>query len=284
MTTGPDHAPGKAASHPKIELDGIGKDFSVNGDALPVLRNVDMSVYEGEFVSIIGPSGCGKSTLLNLIAGLEEPTEGRIRIDGQQDARRLGTIGYMHQKDLLLPWRTVLDNAMLGPELQGRPGPTARNMALELMGPFGLKGFEKSYPSLLSGGMRQRVAFLRTALADHQVILLDEPFGALDALTRADMQEWLLQLWESWGKTVVMVTHDVEEATLLSDRVYVLTLRPGRVKTVLSVDIPRPRRYDMVTEGAFVETKARVMAALRGDDAWNGAGANDASPAREGRA
>ena len=284
MTTGPDHAPGKAASHPKIELDGICKDFSVNGDALPVLRNVDMSVYEGEFVSIIGPSGCGKSTILNLIAGLEEPTEGRIRIDGQQGARRLGTIGYMHQKDLLLPWRTVLDNAMLGPELQGRPGSTARNMALELMGPFGLKGFEKSYPSLLSGGMRQRVAFLRTALADHQVILLDEPFGALDALTRADMQEWLLQLWESWGKTVVLVTHDVEEATLLSDRVYVLTLRPGRVKTALSVDIPRPRRYDMVTERAFVETKARMMTALRGDDAWNGAGANDASPSREGRA
>ena len=136
MTTGPDHAPGKAASHPKIELDGIGKDFSVNGDALPVLRNVDMSVYEGEFVSIIGPSGCGKSTLLNLIAGLEEPTEGRIRIDGQQDARRLGTIGYMHQKDLLLPWRTVLDNAMLGPELQGRPGARGKKHGAGADGPL----------------------------------------------------------------------------------------------------------------------------------------------------
>jgi len=263
MTSSSERIPAELASRPKIELDGIGKDFFVNGNAMPVLRDVDLRVCEGEFVSLIGPSGCGKSTLLNIITGLEEPTKGDIRTDGQKTARRLGAIGYMHQKDLLLPWRTVLDNAILGLELQGKPRAQARGRALELMDFFGLKGFEKSYPSLLSGGMRQRVALLRTVLANHEVILLDEPFGALDALTRANMQEWLLQLWDSWGKTVILVTHDVEEAVLLSDKVYVFTARPGRIKMVLLVDLPRPRRYEMVTEDTFVSMKAKVIAALR---------------------
>ncbi|MBI4282768.1 MAG: ABC transporter ATP-binding protein [Chloroflexi bacterium] len=271
MTSRSEHIRDGAASRPKIELEGIVKSFFVNGSPLPVLQAVDLRVYDGEFVSLIGPSGCGKSTLLNIIAGLEEPTQGVIRSDGQQAPstgsgqapRRLGTIGYMHQKDLLLPWRTVLDNAILGLELRGKPKAQARRRALEMMDSFGLKGFERSYPSLLSGGMRQRAAFLRTVLADHEVILLDEPFGALDALTRANMQEWLLQLWESWEKTVLLVTHDVEEAVLLSDRVYVLTARPGRVKMVLPVDLPRPRRLEMVTEGAFVKMKAQVLATLR---------------------
>jgi ABC-type nitrate/sulfonate/bicarbonate transport system ATPase subunit len=246
-------------------LEGIGEIFFVNDSPLPVLQDIDLRVYRGEFVSLIGPSGCGKSTLLNIIAGLLEPTRGVLRTDGQQGARRLGVVGYMHQKDLLLPWRTVLDNAILGLELQGVRRSEARRQALEVMDSFGLKGFEKSYPSLLSGGMRQRAAFLRTVLANQDVILLDEPFGALDALTRANMQEWLLQLWESWQKTVVLVTHDVEEAILLSDRVYVLTARPGMVKMVLTVELPRPRRYEMVTEDAFVRMKAGVMAALRAE-------------------
>ena len=262
-TPGSDNLAGDAASPPMIELEGIGETFFVNGRALPVLQDIELRVYKGEFVSLIGPSGCGKSTLLNIIAGLEEPTVGVIRSGGQRPARRLGAIGYMHQKDLLLPWRTVLDNAILGLELQGKPRAQSRRRALEVMESFGLSGFERSYPSILSGGMRQRAAFLRTVLADREVILLDEPFGALDALTRASMQEWLLQLWESWEKTVIMVTHDVEEAVLLSDRVYVLTACPGRVKMVLPVELPRPRRYEMVTEEAFVKTKARVMAALR---------------------
>ena len=260
----------EAASPPKIELEGIGETFFLNGSALPVLQDINLRVYKGEFVTLIGPSGCGKSTLLNIIAGLEEPTVGVIRSEGQRSTRRLGAIGYMHQKDLLLPWRTVLDNAILGLELQGEPRPQARRRALEVMESFGLKGFERSYPSLLSGGMRQRVAFLRTVLADREVILLDEPFGALDAMTRANMQEWLLQLWASWEKTVIMVTHDVEEAVLLSDRVYVLTARPGRVKMVLPVDLPRPRRYEMVTEESFVSMKAKVIAALREGDGWHG--------------
>ena len=265
MASGTGHNQDGIEASPKIELEGIGHTFFVNGRPLPVLQDIDLRVYPGEFISLIGPSGCGKSTLLNLIAGLDEPTRGAIRSDGRQARRRLGDVGYMHQKDLLLPWRTVLDNAILGLELQGVPRPRARRQALEVVEQFGLKGFEGSYPSLLSGGMRQRAAFLRTVLADQEVILLDEPFGALDALTRANMQEWLLQLWESWGKTVLLVTHDVEEALLLSDRVYVMTARPGRVKMVLPVELSRPRRYDMVTEEAFVRMKAQVVEALRGE-------------------
>jgi ABC-type nitrate/sulfonate/bicarbonate transport system ATPase subunit len=265
MTSGTGDNPDGVDTSPKIELQGIGHTFFLDGRPLPVLQGIDLRVYPGEFVSLIGPSGCGKSTLLNIIAGLEEPTLGGIRSDGQSARRRLGYVGYMHQKDLLLPWRTVLDNAILGLELRGVPRPKARRQALELVEQFGLKGFEGTYPSLLSGGMRQRAAFLRTVLADQEVILLDEPFGALDALTRANMQEWLLQLWESWGKTVLLVTHDVEEALLLSDRVYVMTARPGRVKMVLTVELSRPRRYDMVTEEAFVRMKAQVVEALRGE-------------------
>ena len=248
----------------KIELNGIGKAFAMDGGVLSVPQGIDLCVYAGEFVSLIGPSGCGKSTLLNIIAGLEEPSRGTVRLGGKEAPDRLGTIGYMHQKDLLLPWRTVLDNATLGLELRGVPRSQARSKAQELVSSFGLDGFEDSYPNLLSGGMRQRAAFLRTVLADQDIILLDEPFGALDALTRASMQEWLLGLWETWQKTVVLVTHDVEEAVLLSDRVYVLSARPGKVKAVLSVDLPRLRQYDVTTIEAFVAIKGQVMAELRG--------------------
>ncbi len=263
MTAASDHAPRDTAPRPRIELHGVGKAFRVDGAALPVLEDVSLSVYPGEFVSLIGPSGCGKSTLLNIVAGLEEPTAGGIYFDGRPATGRPGAVGYMHQKDLLLPWRTVLDNAILGLEIRGVGRAEARRRALDVAEQFGLKGFERSYPHLLSGGMRQRVAFLRTALANQEIILLDEPFGALDALTRANMQEWLLERWESWGKTVMLVTHDVDEALLLSDRVYVLTPRPARLKAVLSVDLPRPRSYEMITDDAFVRMKAELLGALR---------------------
>ena len=259
-------ANGETAPRPKIELEGVGKEFRVDGATLPVLEGVSLSVSPGEFVSLIGPSGCGKSTLLNIIAGLEEPTAGGIRFDGQPASGRPGAVGYMHQKDLLLPWRTVLDNAILGLELRGVGRAEARRRALDMAEQFGLKGFESSYPHLLSGGMRQRVAFLRTALANQDIILLDEPFGALDALTRANMQEWLLERWESWGKTVVLVTHDVDEALLLSDRVYVMTPRPARLKAVLAVDLSRPRSYGMITNDAFVRMKADLLGALRTEE------------------
>ncbi len=249
----------------KIRLANVWKSFGANGRRVPVLEQVDFVTTSREFVSIIGPSGCGKTTLLNTIAGLEQPEEGSVELDGAQVRQRLGLVGYMQQKDLLMPWRTVLDNAILSLEVQGVSRKEARTRATELLDAFGLRGFQEEYPSALSGGMRQRVSFLRTVLAGKDVILLDEPFGALDALTRAQMQEWLMGLWESLGKTIVLVTHDVEEAVLLSDRVYVLTARPGRVKMVKEVGLPRPRQYEMVTDDRFTAIKAEILGALRGE-------------------
>ena len=248
---------------PKIRVESISKSFVVEGRAQPVLDGITFNVDDGEFVSIIGPSGCGKSTLLNIIAGLDTPDAGMVAVEGQPAGQRLGRIGYMQQKDLLLPWRTVLDNAILGLELQGVPRRQARRRALELTEDFGLKGFESQYPFVLSGGMRQRAAFLRTILLNQDVILLDEPFGALDALTRVQMQEWLLELWESLGKTIVLITHDVDEAILLSDRVYVLTARPGRITMAMEIDLPRPRDYQQVTGPEFAALKARLLQPLR---------------------
>jgi len=266
-------------TYPKIHAQSISKSYLVDGHRVPVLAEVDLSVAAGEFVSIIGPSGCGKSTLLNIIAGLDEPDAGVVELEGDPSNHRLGHIGYMQQKDLLLPWRTVLDNAALGLELRGMSRRQARQKALDLSQEFGLKGFENQYPFTLSGGMRQRAAFLRTMLLDQDVILLDEPFGALDALTRVQMQEWLLDLWESQGRTIILITHDVEEALLVSDRVYVLTARPGRVTMVLDVDLPRPRSYEQVTLPAFGELKARLLAPLReGASSRSPSGHSDVQP------
>ena len=246
-----------------LEVQGITKVFSGRRGTVDALGRIDLSVATGEFVSIVGPSGCGKSTLLNIVAGLEQPTSGMILLDGQPAERRLGRTAYMHQKDLLLPWRTVRDNVTLGLEVAGVNRMVARERAAALFGRFGLDGFEENYPSTLSGGMRQRAAFLRTVLADQPLMLLDEPFGALDALTRASMQEWLLDLWEGLGRTIVFITHDVEEAVLLSDRVCVMSARPGRIVFERPVELPRPRRYEMVTEPTFVALKAQLLGALR---------------------
>ena len=264
------------------------KSFAVAGRREPVLAGVDLAVEPGEFVSIIGPSGCGKSTLLNIVAGLDQPDSGSVSLhagDGGQDieklgekpgekpGERLGRVGYMQQKDLLLPWRTVLDNAILGLELRGIPRSQARKQALELTESFGLKGFEDQYPFALSGGMRQRTAFLRTMLLGQEMVLLDEPFGALDALTRIQMQEWLLTLWDTMNSTIILITHDVDEAIMVSDRVYVLTSRPGKVKMVLDVDLPRPRNFESVTSPAFTSLKAKLLAALREETVRDGASA-----------
>lgn len=230
------------------------------------MEGVDLCVNKGEFVGIIGPSGCGKTTLLNTIVGLEQPDAGTVELDGVLARDRLGQLGYMQQKDLLMPWRTVLDNAILGLEINGVPRPEARNRALELVDAFGLRGFERHFPYTLSGGMRQRAAFLRTVLVGRDVMLLDEPFGALDSITRVQMQEWLMELWSSLEKTIVLVTHDVDEALLLSDRVYVLTSRPGKVRMVLDVNLPRPRHYSIVTGGPFMALKARIVATLRDEN------------------
>ena len=250
-------------SSAKVQVQGVSKYHSQPGQRLAVLHNVNLYVEAGEFVSIIGPSGCGKSTLLNIIAGLDDPSSGMIYLNGRQAEPRLGLVGYMQQKDLLLPWRTVLDNTILGLELQGIGRRAARLRALGLMEQFGLQGFEYVYPAALSGGMRQRAAFLRTILPDQEVFLLDEPFGALDALSRSQIHAWLLDLWAVLHKTIVLVTHDVDEAIFLSDRVYVMTERPGQIQLVQPIDLHRPRRLEIVTEAPFVALKARLLSALR---------------------
>ena len=264
----------EADSRFAISVKGLSKTLELDGLPLPVLSDVDFHAYDGEFVSIIGPSGCGKSTLLNIIAGLEEPTSGALELHGLRDRDRLGSVGYMQQKDLLMPWRSVMDNAVLGLELRGVSRREAVSRAQLHMARFGLEGFEKSYPHELSGGMRQRAAFLRTVLADQEVFLLDEPFGALDALNRSHIHQWLTGLWESLRKTIVLVTHDVDEAIFLSDRVYVMTARPGGMKIVHPVTIPRPRGPEVVTSPEFVALKSALLSAIREEaeadapDAW----------------
>ncbi|RMF87694.1 MAG: ABC transporter ATP-binding protein [Nitrospinota bacterium] len=248
----------------KLQLVKVSKTFGHPHGMVKALEGIDLIVYPQEFVSILGPSGCGKSTLFNIIAGLlRADQEGQIfldhrRIDGEQ-----GLVAYMPQKDLLFPWRTVLDNAIIGLELAGVRRQEARKEARELFQHFGLAGFEHQYPATLSGGMRQRVALIRTLLFKKEIMLLDEPFGALDAMTRTLMQQWLLQVWSEFRKTILFITHDVEEAIFLSDRIYVLTARPGSVKAVKPVPLPRPRCLQMVTSPPFTTLKAELLELVR---------------------
>ncbi|MBO0752928.1 MAG: ABC transporter ATP-binding protein, partial [Bradyrhizobiaceae bacterium] len=246
----------------KVQLDGVGMAFATPAGAFRALATLNLQIETGRFVSLVGPSGCGKSTLFNIIAGLLPPTEGRVLIDGEDATGTIGRVGYMLQKDLLLAWRTVLDNVILGMEIQGQPRRDARRRALPLLQKYGLAGFEHLYPSVLSGGMRQRAALLRTLLIDTDVILLDEPFGALDAQTRTQMHEWLMQLWSDFRKTVVFVTHDVDEAIYLSDEIHVMATRPGRVLEAIRVDLPRPRPRNVVLSPAFVAVKERCLTLL----------------------
>jgi len=252
--------------NPKIELRNVSQRFDApGGGVVEALTPVSLAIEPGRFVSLIGPSGCGKTTIFNIMAGLQAPTSGVVVVDGQDATGMIGQIGYMLQKDLLLPWRTVLDNVILGLELRGLAKRHAREYALPFIYKYGLGGFEGQYPSALSGGMRQRAALLRTLLFDSEIILLDEPFGALDAQTRARMQEWLLQLWQDFRKTVLFVTHDVDEAVYLSDEIYVMSPRPGRLVAHLDVPLARPRLREVVLDGAFTQLKEQCLALL--DDA-----------------
>jgi len=243
---------------PRIRLDHVRKSFG----AVPVIDDITFAAERGQFVSIIGPSGCGKSTLFNIMAGLENPGEGRVLVDGNDVTGRAEKFAYMPQKDLLFPWRNVLDNTILGLQVQGVKKKEARERAKPLFGQFGLEGFEKSLPFQLSGGMRQRAALLRTVVQGRDVLLLDEPFGALDSLTRTEMQAWLETVWEQFGWTVVLITHDIREAVFLSDRVLVLSARPTRVRLEVEVDLPRPRELSMVTSPEFATIEERLLTAL----------------------
>ncbi len=243
----------------KLLIDDVSMTFKTPAGAFHALDHVSLGVPQGRFVSLIGPSGCGKSTIFNVVAGLQEPSEGRILIDGIDATGTIGRVGYMLQKDLLLPWRTVTDNIILGMEIQGVPLREARDKALPLLKRYGLGGFEHAYPPALSGGMRQRAALLRTLLFDADVILLDEPFGALDAQTKLRMQEWLLQLWSDFHKTVVFVTHDVEEAIFLSDEVHLMGTRPGRILETIPIALPRPRLRGCTTAAEFIAIKEHCL-------------------------
>ncbi|MFN8160810.1 MAG: ABC transporter ATP-binding protein [Solirubrobacterales bacterium] len=253
-----------SAATPKLRTEALCKRYGTpnGGDAVVALEGVAIDVADGEFVSIVGPSGCGKSTLFNIVAGLIRPTSGRVLLDGHEPEQLLGEVGYMHQRDLLMPWRTVLANTTLGLELNGVPRRQARQLALAEFQRFGLSGFEDHWPGKLSGGMRQRAALLRTFLTGREVMLLDEPFGALDALTRQQMQAWLLKIWQQDRKTILFVTHDVEEAVFLSDRVHVMSGRPGRVILSLDVDLPRPRSREVSSTDRFIELKERLLAPI----------------------
>jgi ABC-type nitrate/sulfonate/bicarbonate transport system ATPase subunit len=259
----------------KIAARSIKKRFGPPGHGgVTALDGVNIEAFENEFVSIVGPSACGKSTLLDILAGLQEPTDGEILFDGRPARQLLGQIGYMPQEDLLMPWRRLLDNTILGLEVAGEPKKTARARALKEFDRFGLAGFERSYPGQLSGGMRQRAALLRTFLAGRQVMLLDEPFGALDALTRLEMQEWLTGVWELSKKCIIFVTHDVEEAVFLSDRVYAMSARPGRVALSVTVDLPRPRSFQLTADDRFVAIKQQLLSHLHRRD-WSDASAGE---------
>jgi ABC-type nitrate/sulfonate/bicarbonate transport system ATPase subunit len=246
----------------KLQVVALSKAYRVDGSLMPVLDGVDLGAAEGSFVSIIGPSGCGKSTLFSIISGLQRPDRGHVILGGTASDGRLGQVGYMPQRDLLLPWRRVLDNAILGPEVHGEDVAAARREAQQLLPLFGLEGFGESYPAALSGGMRQRAALLRTLLCRRDILLLDEPFGALDAITRMDLQEWLLRIWQEFRYTILFITHDVEEAIFLADHVFVLSSRPARVRLELPVELPRPRSRSATLTPAFALLKQRVLEAL----------------------
>lgn len=253
---------GTHVAGPPIAVRNVFKSFRVDGRIVNVLNDISLDLLEGEFLTVIGPSGCGKSTLLNVMCGLEEPDEGEIRLHGRLGADRLGHVGYMPQRDLLLPWRKMLDNIVLGPEVMGRDLAETRRRARDLLPLFGLEGFEDSYPHELSGGMRQRAALMRTFLCEQEIVLLDEPLGALDALTRRVMRDWLLEVWAQFGQSLVFVTHDVDEAVFLSDRIYVLSARPARVLKDLRIALPRPRSEDLVDMPVFARYRAEILQAL----------------------
>lgn len=248
---------------PGIAVTELVKEYPLGSASLLALDHVSLDVAPGEFVSLVGPSGCGKSTLLRIVAGLEEPTRGSIKIGATPMEQRVGACGYMPQGDMLMPWRSVLDNVALPLEFRGLARGAARQQAAALLEEFGLHGFERAWPGALSGGMRQRAALARTVLTGRRALLLDEPFGALDALTRLEMQQWLLGIWTQLGATVLLVTHDIEEAVHLSDRVYVMGARPGRVVASIPIHLPRPRAEEVVATPRFAALKGQLLSAIR---------------------
>ncbi|WP_034763196.1 ABC transporter ATP-binding protein [Rossellomorea vietnamensis] len=238
-----------------LSIQNMSKSF----DGELILDDLSIQVGEGEFVSILGPSGSGKSTLFHVIGGLFAPDSGDIKLDGQSINGRRGSISYMPQSPSLLPWRTVIENVMLGQELHGKRD---KEMAMEMIERAGLKGYEDGYPEDLSGGMKQRVAFIRALISPQSFLCLDEPFSALDEFTRLDMQRWLLSIWEEDLSSVLFVTHNIDEALFLSDRIIVLSTRPARVQKEFKVPFPRPRDKEILLTEEFLKWKTDIFEEL----------------------
>jgi|TARA_B110000438_G_scaffold275886_1_gene297192 ABC-type nitrate/sulfonate/bicarbonate transport system ATPase subunit len=254
-----------------FELIGLSHAYQDDGQETPVLNDINLRVVQGEFVSLIGPSGCGKSTLLKIACGLLPPSEGKLTLN-DSPAAPLGTIGYMPQNDLLIPSRTILDNTIVGLEIAGIAKRDARKKAHEHFSAFGLEGFEDRYPDQLSGGMRQRAALLRTFLVERSFYVLDEPFGSLDALTRLSMNRWLTDIWKHSGAGILFTTHELDEALFLSDRIYVMGPRPGRIIAEIPVTATRPRDHaKMARDPKITEQKAQLLELLAPAKAEGGA-------------
>lgn len=254
---------------PALEVCGISKSFSHRWRETSVLHNVSLTVEQQEFVSIVGPSGCGKSTLFHIIGGLIEPDDGVIKMNGKLVTGQRGEISYMPQQPALFPWRTIEDNVLLGSEIKGTSNDQAREATRHWLEKVGLGGFERAYPHMLSGGMQQRAAFLRALLAPQELMLLDEPFSALDALTRSEMQTWLLELWEENRRSVLFITHNIEEALLLSSSIYVFSGRPGSILHKIEVPFPRPRREEIMDSPEFLRLKRQLSGWMRDEQAKN---------------
>lgn len=229
--------------------------YTFDRDIQPIFQQLSLDLKAGEFVSLIGPSGSGKSTLFKLITGLLKPGQGKIQIAGNLSSGRLGNVGYMPQKDLLLPWRTVMENVLLPSEIAKEDKREKSHEIRAWLSRFGLKEYENAYPDELSGGMKQRVAFLRTIMTGRELLLLDEPFGALDSLTKRTMHSWLLGLWGELQKTVLFITHDLEEAILLSDRILLLQ---NRGVLEYKVNLPRPRNSESIYQPEFISMRKEL--------------------------
>jgi len=240
-------------SGPKLRIDQLSRWFETRtGEVVEALRGISLDIEEGEFVSIVGASGCGKTTLLRIVDGLIAPSAGQVLLNGRRIAGPGPDRSFVFQQDSLFPWRTVMDNVLFGLEVQGRLNGQARQVAEEMVHLVGLDGFERAYPHELSGGMRQRVNLARALAVDPEVLLMDEPFASLDAQTREIMQSELLRIWNARRKTVLFITHQIDEAIYLADRAIIFTVRPGRVRETLSIDLPRPRSLDVKLSPAFV--------------------------------
>ena len=249
---------GAATRQPVIEIKGVNKTYRTRDGDVPTLKDIDITVDDGELLVIVGPSGCGKSTLLRMVAGLLPPTSGEIRVEGKTITKPFGEVGIVFQSALLLPWRSVIGNIMMPVEVKGLPRAPYLERARDLLRMVSLEGFEKKFPWQLSGGMQQRASICRALIHDPRIVLMDEPFGALDALTRERMNLELQRIHRETGKTILLITHSIPEAVFLADRVLVMSARPGQIDAVYKVDLPRPRSLDVMADPRFVELTQAV--------------------------